>query len=320
MQYEPLTIAGAAQGAYSSLCQSDQEKSCFFCCPPLRSPGYDPWDAQDALAQRLTRNRQKFPGEKDLFVSGRAPSRPIVGWDCWGLGFLDHERARVGCLLHPCEHQGRDLRFLVEYEGKCGRELCLEARTFETLQGNTREFYRSLTRGMDSFEYSSPSQNPLFAILRWGTTITEKIAEAEAFLPLSLREFSERYEALLSTLSYKIDGYLLEQIVDRLGVLICRDRDFLAAYQGWKDVLLAAHRAVPSAPGFASGRKPHHRPVHIFPIPLSFSRLLKFGLDIWYGSEEQVAGLRDAVDQKIDRFVSNPGTIPAFFGEMHSCQ
>lgn len=317
MSCKPLPSTSTAQGNYSELCQPDAEKSCFFCCPPLRSPHYDPWDTRDALAQRFTRNRQKFLVERDLFVSGRAPSRPIVGWECWGLGFLDDEGARVGCLLHPCEHHGRDLRFLVEYEGNCGRELCLEARTFEALQEKTRKFYRGLTRGMDSFGYSSPSRNPLFVVLRWGSAIAEKIAETEVFLPLSLQEFRDRYDALLSTCSYKIDGYLLEGIVERVGVSICQNRDFLAAYQSWGEPLLAAHGAVPPVPDLALEKKPHRRPVHTFPVPLSFSRMLKFGLDIWYGSEEQVAGLKDAIDREIDKFVSNHGTIPAVNRKMH---
>lgn len=316
MQCEPPTNSGAAPGAYSGLCQPDREKSCFFCCPPLRLPEYDPWDARDELAQRFRRNRQDFLGERDEFVADRALCRPIVGWDCWGLGFLDDEGTRVGCLLHPCEHQGRDLRFLVEYEGKCGRELCLEAKAFEALQTKAKGFYLNLTRGMDSFEYSSPHQNPLFAILRWGTVIAEKIAETEAFIPLSLREFSDRYEPFLSTLTYRIDGYPLEQVVERMGISSFGDRDFLAAYQSWRDALLATHRVGTRA----AAKKPHHRPVHTFSIPLSFSRMLKFGLDIWYGSKEQIAGLKHAIDQEIDRFVSNPGTIPAFLRKIHLSQ
>jgi hypothetical protein len=95
--------------------------------------------------------------------------------------------------------------------------------------------------------------------------ITEKIAETEAFFPLYLRKFRDRYDALLSIFSYKIDRS-------------------------------------------TSSRS-----------PFLFRECLNFGLDVWYGSKEQVAGLKDAVDREIDHFASNHGTIPAFFRAMHHC-
>jgi hypothetical protein len=47
-------------------------------------------------------------------------------YNCEFLGFLDSACRRVGCLLHPCRHDGRDLRGCSFYGAElCGGHLCL---------------------------------------------------------------------------------------------------------------------------------------------------------------------------------------------------
>jgi hypothetical protein len=98
-----------------------------------------------------------------------------MGYHCWALGFLDTQGRRVGCLLHPNQNQGQDLRFLIDYGNKCDREHCSAARMFELLPVEGRRFWLPLVRGMNSFYFSSPRSNPLFHILHWGPKVLESL-------------------------------------------------------------------------------------------------------------------------------------------------
>jgi len=109
-----------------SLCQPDPSKSCGACC------GLYNWEDHSRAA--LTPVLEK---RRDLFFSlGRDPGVFQKAYDqeifppnpklleeihnCEFLGFLDRERKRVGCLLHPSVNEGRDLRDYCFY----GKEIC----------------------------------------------------------------------------------------------------------------------------------------------------------------------------------------------------
>jgi hypothetical protein len=296
-------MAYTYKGSYTTLCQPDSEKTCFFCCPPLRPYDYDPMRSRSELQTIFHRNRENFLKNKD--ASTGLSFCPINGWDCWGLGYLDEEGERVGCLLHPSQNNGIDYRYLVGYEGKCAREICLEAITFEALNEKTKKFYLNLTIGMDSFAYSSRKENPIFPILLWGKTVCEKIAENECFQIVYPDQFKKLYSNFIYYLSYKTDGYLIEKIIEKVNISYFKRPDFLHYFRDLKEDLLQRYRINdPSSTGL-SRENPSCRPVHLFKIPLSFSRFLKFSLNIWNATEEKVNILKKEIDDKIGRFLSS---------------
>jgi len=293
---------GLSIANYTSLCRPDSEKTCFFCCPPLRPHGYDPLQKRFALEPAFRRNRKSLLSHSQ--ASHRLTPRAINGWDCWGLGYLDEEEKKVGCLLHPSQHHGTDYRYLAGYEGKCAREICLEAKTFEALSDKAKLFYLDMTVGMDSFEYSSREWNPIFPVLLWGKVVGEKIAETEGFRRIHRDELKERYNAFFTILSYKTDGYLIERIVEKAEPSYFKESYFLDHYEKWKDGLLEKYSNHNPSQQATSRANPSNCPVHLYDVPLSFSRFLKFTLDIWNAPEERVAYLKKKIDREIEYFVS----------------
>ena len=58
---------------------------------------------------------------------------PITGFSCWALGYLKDNHRLIGCMLHPFQNDGVDLRFRVDYGEKCSRESCEEQKVFSGL-------------------------------------------------------------------------------------------------------------------------------------------------------------------------------------------
>lgn len=152
-----------------SLCAPDAERSCFGCCPPIRPQGYDPLDWVASL-------KREFQEHRNGFSHNALSPKPIIGFSCWALGYLDEHGRTIGCLLHPARHAGRDLRHLTGYEEKCSREFCLPARQFHSLKPPFQAFWLGLAAGLGSFYYASPRANPLFHVLLWGAIVLEKLA------------------------------------------------------------------------------------------------------------------------------------------------
>lgn len=109
------------------LCQPDSCKSCGACCGLYNYRD----SSRESLVKRLRSRTAMFHeivrGKKDLYAfSERTKQREDQGkiydviYCCEFLGFLDPEEKRVGCLLHPLQNGGIDLREASFY----GRELC----------------------------------------------------------------------------------------------------------------------------------------------------------------------------------------------------
>jgi len=109
------------------LCQPDSLKSCGACCglynyaDSRRESLISRLRQRTALYQSIPKTREGL----DLFakiVLEREDNekRYEVIYCCEYLGFIDAEERKVGCLLHPEQNQGRDLREVSFY----GRELC----------------------------------------------------------------------------------------------------------------------------------------------------------------------------------------------------
>src|SRR5512136_819353 len=109
------------------LCQPDANKSCGACCGLYNYAD----STRESLSRRL-RERTNYFHEtvrcgEDLPQFSRTvkmleDTRKIydVIYCCEYLGFLDGREEKVGCLLHPCQNDGADLRSVSFY----GRELC----------------------------------------------------------------------------------------------------------------------------------------------------------------------------------------------------
>lgn len=135
------------------LCQPDGEKSCGACCGL-----YNYADSrQEALERRLRRRtrlfRETVRGPADLSAFSeriRREEDPAKRYEiiycCEYLGFLDAGERRVGCLLHPCQNGGEDLRGVSFY----GKELC-EGHLCPSYHYISREEKRALIEIIDDW-------------------------------------------------------------------------------------------------------------------------------------------------------------------------
>lgn len=115
-----------SENEFIHLCQPDDCKSCGACCGLYNYAD----SSRDSLEERLRRRtalfREKVRGPADLrgfseLVRSAEDNARLyeVIYCCEYLGFLDSGR-KVGCLLHPMQNGGADLREVSFY----GRELC----------------------------------------------------------------------------------------------------------------------------------------------------------------------------------------------------
>lgn len=190
-----------------SLCAPDAERSCFGCCPPIRPQGYDPLDWVASL-------KREFQEHRKGFSHNALSPKPIIGFSCWALGYLDEHGRIIGCLLHPARHAGRDLRYLTGYEEKCSREFCLPARQFHSLKLPFQAFWLGLAAGLGSFYYASPRANPLFHVLLWGAMVLEKLATFALAQGYSVTEIVYAYPFLTREgLSPRGHRFLMEAVL-----------------------------------------------------------------------------------------------------------
>ena len=145
----------------ATLCSPGQGLSCFRCCPPIRPPGYDHLTFRSSLQNEFSRNRADY-------LAGRLPQAEHAGFFCSGLGFLDARGSRVGCLFHPANNRGEDLRHATGYRDKCARESCPQFRAFALLEPEAGQALLALCRGMDPFVFSSLGKNPVMRLLALG--------------------------------------------------------------------------------------------------------------------------------------------------------
>ncbi len=109
------------------LCQPGPEKSCGACCglynyrDSTRESLEARLEARTALFHDTVRSRNDLGTFSTLVRSTESmEKRYEVIYCCEYLGFIDAEHRRVGCLLHPLQNGGEDLRDVSFY----GRDLC----------------------------------------------------------------------------------------------------------------------------------------------------------------------------------------------------
>jgi hypothetical protein len=109
------------------LCQPDEGKSCGACCGLYNYVD----SSRSSLKLRLRSRTKRFhqivtnPGDveryaKETLTEEDFSKRYEVIYCCEYLGFLDKEEKKIGCLLHPMQNSGLDLRDCSFY----GQELC----------------------------------------------------------------------------------------------------------------------------------------------------------------------------------------------------
>lgn len=113
--------------SFIHLCQPDLCKSCGACCGLYNYAD----SGREALVRRLrwrtalfheiVKDSENLEHFSNLIRGTEDQTRRYeVIYCCEYLGFLDPAEKRVGCLLHPLQNQGRDLRGVSFY----GQELC----------------------------------------------------------------------------------------------------------------------------------------------------------------------------------------------------
>jgi len=109
------------------LCQPDKRKSCGACCGLYNYVD----SSRSSLLQRLRSRTERFRALVKTSADLQRYSRETLAAEdfkkryevihcCEYLGFLDEEEKKVGCLLHPEQNQGSDMRDVSFY----GQELC----------------------------------------------------------------------------------------------------------------------------------------------------------------------------------------------------
>ena len=161
-------------------------------------------DHRAPVARMLRENTASFR-ERDDGVF------PIRGFSCWALGYLDSGYRLVGCLLHPAQNNGEDLRHRVDFGEKCRRETCPEAKVFDDLTPEAKHFWLYLAGGLDAFAYSSRKHNPLFNMMGWGRGVLEWVAEKGPCFPPDA--FFQAYAFFRTTLNPWGHAYLLSQVL-----------------------------------------------------------------------------------------------------------
>ncbi len=272
-----------------TLCLPDPEKSCFACCPPIRPEGYEHVQYRTILQRILRENTREFI-EKD------SPTRPITGFSCWALGYLDPSFRQAGCLLHPARHGGKDLRCRVDYGEKCRRESCPESRTFLDLPVETRRFWLHLADGLDTFRYSSRRFNPLFKLMGWGPGLLERIATEKRGLEINRIDFFKDHPLLNGFPDPRSQAYLVTRIVQQDRVHWLESRAFARAFCALSSRLMAGFR------GFTT-REDAPR-THLLGLDPQFLDFLRLGLGIRKIREENARVLKEETDRALDIFIN----------------
>jgi len=221
--------------------------------------------------------------------------RPITGFSCWALGYLDRDCRLVGCLLHPARHQGEDFRFLINYGEKCQRESCLESRVFRELSLEERRFWLHLAEDFDSFQYSSRRFNPLFRLMGWGSTLLGAIVMEEGGRALSPGQLSKTYPVLQGGVEPRANAYLLKGIVQQEGVQSLGTTLFTRQFEQFSTDLMPRLRS-----GSLSGGAPF---THLLPLDPLFLDLLRLGAGIKRIHEDAAVALKAHVDKQISHFI-----------------
>ena len=272
----------------TTLCAPDQEKTCFACCPPIRPAGYEHIQHRNILKREFRENTLAFRRD-DLEVV------PITGFSCWALGYLDKDCRRIGCLLHPLQNEGVDLRFRVDYGEKCRRESCPESVVFSRLGRDAKRFWLHLADGLDSFAYSSRKENPLFTLMGWGKRLLELIAAVHGYRRYDREGFLGLYPFLQRTLAPRCHAYLVKHLFTEENVHCLKE-------PGFREEFLRFSGTLSSSIKEAFGETPGETAVHRLPLDRDFLDFLRLSVKITKINEEDALRLKALADEALEKF------------------
>jgi hypothetical protein len=271
-----------------TLCLPNREKSCFACCPPIRPADYEHIQHRTIIQRILRENTRGF--ERQI-----RNARPVTGFSCWALGYLDDACRLAGCLLHPTRHQGEDLRFLTGYGEKCRRENCPESKMFLALSLRVRRFWLHLADDLDSFQYSSNRINPLFRVLRWGATLLDAVAGEEDGKRVSPEFLSKSYPVLQRDAEPRAEAYLLTSIARENGIRRLKETSFASRFERFSGNLLHRLGTLPNETDASF--------THLLPFDPLFLDFLRLGAGIKKSSRERAAMIKHQVDTALSQFM-----------------
>ena len=275
----------------STLCAPDKKKSCFACCPPIRPPGYEHIQYANEIKRVLRENTASLRREEKSIL-------PITGFSCWALGYLDGGFMRIGCLLHPSQNDGEDLRYRVDYGDKCARESCVEAGIFAHLAPEAKTFWLRLSEGLDSFSYSSRTLNPLFRILGWGHALLNLVAMAENGRDLPGDSVLETYSFFKTALSARANAYLVRALINSENLDLLKNPGFRGRVEELSDRLSQQM----SRKVLKSSSAPY---VHSLPLDSDFLDFVRLSGRISKADEEEAASLKEFVDHELSEFLKD---------------
>jgi hypothetical protein len=272
----------------TTLCFPDCKKTCFACCPPIRPASYEHAQFKETLRRSLRENTEGFHRIDSTIV-------PITGFSCWALGYLDRNFRQVGCLLHPGQNGGRDLRYRVNYGDKCQREVCPEAKVFSQLGLRERTFWLQLADGLDSFSYSSKRANPLFKLMGWGPHLLHLLPSKEENRVFTRKSFFESYPFFLTALSPRANAYLMTRSIRKENLHVLRTKSFRSKFEAFSRSLSERLRQT-------AFNEPDGLYVHLLDLNPELSDFLRLSTGIMRIRREDAAILKNAVDGEIAKF------------------
>jgi hypothetical protein len=271
----------------STLCFPDGLKSCFACCPPIRPAGYEHATYKNIIRRILRENTASFVREDRATIS-------IRGFSCWALGYLDRDCRLPGCLLHPFQNDGIDLRYRVDYGEKCQRESCQEARTFAKLPSDVKAAWIHLADGLDSFSYSSRSTNLLFRMMNWGEPLLHLIPAMGGEERLTGEAFLKTYPFFTTSLSPKGHAYLLCRLINEKNFHWLKSIAFKDGFERLSlDLLGNFARSLTSTPSSSL--------VHLLPLDRNFTDFVRLFLGITRMTNEEALDLKCRIDAEVEK-------------------
>ena len=220
---------------------------------------------------------------------------PITGYSCWALGYLDKACKLVGCLLHPAQNGGKDLRFSVDYGDKCRRENCPESKSFLELNVNERRFWLHLADGLDSFAYSSKRINPLFKMMGWGPGLLGLITLNEDGRLFIRESFFRAYPFFSTRLNPGANAYLLNQLVGHNRVDMLKTEPFRDRFERFSRRLSGELKQI-------SNPMPGTQYTHRLELDSRFLDFLRLSVGISRIEQEDALRLKERVDRAIVKF------------------
>ena len=284
---------------YMTLCFPDGDKSCFFCCPPIRPAGYEHIEHKNIIKRILRENSEALKNYTEDII-------PITGFSCWALGYTDENNKLIGCLLHPAQNGGVDLRYRTNYGEKCVRELCPEAKVFSLLTPKEKTFWLLLAADLDSFSYSSRKLNPLFEMMNWGRHLLSLLALKEGYTSFTRKSFFQAYPFFSTNIPPKPNVYLIKGLVNGEGTHILKSHAFKSEFEIFstrisKALCQTAQRSHPPPRGGFH--------THLLELDRDFLDLLRLSARISRATQKDALALKELVDRELEEFRQSLGRM-----------